>query len=204
LINSFFMKSRYTMPLEERRKRNAPTKPRKLVPPENLPLTGKQSRFVKEYVMSDGMSSQTECAISAGFGAKHATATASKLIRLPHVAKAIAIATRERDEKYGIKYERHLRTLAEIRDKALADESYAAAINAEYRRGQVGGLYINRTEVRHGSIDSMSKEDVLRALNEIRGTIIDGHSEEIHDSEKIGSKLLEVNKKPIEETTPPL
>ena len=198
------MKSRYTVPLEERRARNAPTKLRKRIPPEKLPLTGKQSRFVNEYVLADGMSSQTECAIAAGFAAKHATATASKLIRLPHVALAIAKATKERDEKYGIKYERHLRTLSQIRDKALAEDSFAAAINAEYRRGQVGGLYINRTEVRHGSIDSMSKEDVLRALNEIRGTVINGHSEEIHDSEEIGSELLEVDKAEIEKTATPI
>ena len=66
---------------------------------------------------------------------------------------------------------------------------------AEYRRGQAqGNIYINKSEIRHGTIDSMSKEEVLKALNEIRGqlnpvggTILD-HEE---DEEEIdGERLL--------------
>lgn len=43
---------------------------------------------------------------------------------------------------------------------------------AEYRRGQAqGNIYINKSEIRHGTIDSMSKDEVLKALNELRGQI---------------------------------
>jgi len=64
-----------------------------------------------------------------------------------------------------------------IRDRALENGAYSAAVQAEYRRGQAhGDIYISKSEVRHGSIDSMSKEDVLKALEEIKraqGNIID-------------------------------
>lgn len=42
-------------------------------------------------------------------------------------------------------------------------------MQAEYRRGQaLGTIYIDRKEIRHGSIDSMSKEEVERKLAELR------------------------------------
>ena len=183
-------KSRYLVPLEERRKRNPPGKPRKRLPPEKLPLTGKQLKFVNEYVFADGMKTQSECAIAAGYSVKCAARVASDLIRRPHVKLAIQKAIKQRDEKYAIRYERHLRDLQKIRDKALDPENLnlSAAVQAEYRRGQVGGLYINRSEIRHGSIDSMSKEEVLRALDELRGTVVNGEAETVQE---VGSELLE-------------
>jgi|TARA_R110002051_G_scaffold221688_2_gene285279 hypothetical protein len=191
-------KSRYVASVEERRKRNAPTKPRKLLPPEKLPLTPKQHKFVMEYVMADGMRTITDCAIAAGYSKHSAPRIGSGLLRKPHVRKAVNAQIALRDEKYGIKYERHLRSLAQIRDKALDPENLnlSAAVQAEYRRGQVGGLYINRTEVRHGSIDAMSKEDVLRALNELRGNVINGTAEVVE--EEVGEPVLETDKKPVE------
>jgi len=196
-------KTRYVLPLEERRKRNPPTKPRRIKPPEERPLTGKQLKFVNEYVMADGMKTQTDCALAAGYSAKCATRVASNLLRIPHVALAVQKAIKERDEKYGIKFERHLRDLQKIRDQALDPENLnlSAAVQAEYRRGQVGGLYINRSEIRHGSIDSMSKEEVLKALNELRGTVINGEAEEVPDEEEVGAELLEGDQEPREEAT---
>ncbi len=197
-------KTRYVLPIEERRKRNAPTKPRKLKPPEELPLTGKQLRFVNEYVLADGMKTQSECARLAGYGEKSAAKVASQLLRTPHVMIAVQKAIKERDEKYGIRFERHLRDLQKIRDQALDPENLnlSAAVQAEYRRGQVGGLYINRSEIRHGSIDSMSKDEGLKALHELRGTLINGEAEEVHDEEEVGAELLEGDQESREEATP--
>jgi len=59
--------------------------------------------------------------------------------------------------------------LQTIRDMALQNGAYSAAVQAEYRRGQAqGDIYVSKSEIRHGSIDSMSKEDVLKALEEIK------------------------------------
>jgi len=68
-----------------------------------------------------------------------------------------------------VTYQRHLRDLQVIRDMALQNGAYSAAVQAEYRRGQAqGDIYVSKSEIRHGSIDSMSKEDVLKALQEIK------------------------------------
>jgi hypothetical protein len=55
-----------------------------------------------------------------------------------------------------------------IRDQALAAGAYSAAVAAEYRRGQaLGTIYVERKEIRVGTIDSMSKEEVMKKLEEI-------------------------------------
>ena len=73
----------------------------------------------------------------------------------------------ELDAKFDINYGRHIRDLQKIRDLALENGAYSAAVQAEYRRGQAqGDIYVSKSEIRHGSIDSMSKEEVLKALSE--------------------------------------
>ena len=77
----------------------------------------------------------------------------------------------EIDAKYGVNYSRHIRDLQRIRDSALEQGAFSAAVQAEYRRGQAqGDIYVSKSEIRHGSIDSMSREEVEKALNEIRET----------------------------------
>jgi hypothetical protein len=62
-----------------------------------------------------------------------------------------------------------MRDLQTIRDKALDAGAFAAAVQAEYRRGQaLGTIYVERKEIRHGTIDSMSKEEVQRKLDELK------------------------------------
>ena len=49
--------------------------------------------------------------------------------------------------------------------------AFSAAVQAEYRRGQAqGDIYVNKTEIRHGTIEQMSKEEVMKALNELKQT----------------------------------
>lgn len=138
------------------------------------PLTRKQELFVKELVSKDGQITLREAAINAGYAAGSAHSRAYELTNphmSPHVVAAIQSYRRELDEKYGVTYQRHLRDLQTIRDMALENGAYSAAVQAEYRRGQAqGDIYVSKSEIRHGSIDSMSKEDVLKALEEIRNS----------------------------------
>ena len=54
---------------------------------------------------------------------------------------------------------------------AIENGAFSAAVQAEYRRGQAqGDIYVSKSEVRHGSIDSMSKEEVQKALDELKRT----------------------------------
>ena len=136
------------------------------------PLTRKQELFVKELVSKDGQITMREAAINAGYPVSSAHARAYEMTNpniCPHVVAAIQAYRAELDEKYGVDYKRHLRDLQRIRDAALQNGAYSAAVQAEYRRGQAqGDIYVSKSEVRHGSIDSMSKEDVLKALKEIK------------------------------------
>jgi phage terminase small subunit len=136
------------------------------------PLTRRQELFVKELVANDGQITLREAAINAGYPASSAHTRAYELTNphiSPHVVAAIKSYRDELDQKFGITYQRHLRDMQLIRDQALQNGAYSAAVQAEYRRGQAkGDIYINKSEIRHGSIDSMSKEEVEKALEELK------------------------------------
>ena len=140
----------------------------------NTKLTRLQEKFVKIFVSSDGMKTKRECAIESGFNPKTAHVKAYQLTdpnKNPHVCKAIKEYQAELDEKYGVTYQRHLRDLQKIRDLAVENGQYSSAVQAEYRRGQAqGNIYVNKSEIRVGSIDQMSKEEVLKALEELKST----------------------------------
>lgn len=138
----------------------------------HTPLTRKQELFVKELVSKDGQITMREAAINAGYAASSAHTRAYELTNphiCPHVVAAIRAYRDELDMKYGVSYKRHIRDLQTIRDLALQNGAYSAAVQAEYRRGQAqGDIYVSKSEIRHGSIDSMSKEEVLKALKELK------------------------------------
>lgn len=135
-------------------------------------LNGKEWKFVTELVTGDGRVTMREAAIRAGYKPTSASVMAWKLTNPeinPHVVSAIQAYRAELNSKYNTSYERHMQDLQKIRDKALDAGAYAAAVQAEYRRGQaLGTIYVDRKEIRHGTIDSMSKEEVQRKLDELR------------------------------------
>jgi len=142
--------------------------------PEDRPLNRREQLFVKELVSKDGQITMRDAAINAGYPPKSAHVRAHELTNpdlKPHVVKAIKQYRAELDQKYGVEYKRHLRDLQVIRDAALENGAYSAAVQAEYRRGQAqGDIYVSKAEVRHGTIDSMSKEEVLNAIKELKQT----------------------------------
>lgn len=135
-------------------------------------LRPKEWKFVQELVAGDGHVTMKEAAIRAGYKESSASAMAWQLTNPeinPHVVSAIQAYRAELNSKYGTNYDRHMRDLQLIRDKALEAGAFGAAVQAEYRRGQaLGTIYVERKEIRHGSIDSMSKEEVERKLAEIK------------------------------------
>ena len=157
-------------------------------------LNPKQWKFVQEYVAGDGRVTLKEAAIRAGYNPKSASVMAWKLTNpdeYPEVVSAIQAYRAELASKYNTSFERHMRDLQLIRDKALEAGAFAAAVQAEYRRGQaLGTIYVERKEIRHGTIDSMSKEEVQRKLDEIKklyggpppAAIIDASTGEVIES----------------------
>lgn len=163
------------------------------------PLNQKEWKFVQELVTGDGEVTMKEAAIRAGYSPNSANIRAWKLTNPdlnPHVVAAIQELRAQLGAKYNTTYERHMRDLQLIRDRALAAGAYSAAVQAEYRRGQaLGTIYVDRKEIRHGSIDSMSREEVERKLEELK-RIYGGPSQQVLEAEVVDiSKSMESDPK---------
>ena len=142
----------------------------KRYPIRNDGLTDKQRIFVQIYTENEGRLTPTECARQAGYAEDRANTTASELLngkRFPKVVEAVLARRAEIQKTHEVKLDKHVQELARLREKSLAEKSYSAAVNAERLRGQAAGLYIDRKETRTGSIDSMSRDDVLKALKDL-------------------------------------
>ena len=133
-------------------------------------LTVKQRVFVKIFTENEGRLTPTECARQAGYSEDSANVTASVLLngrRYPHVVSAIVAKRAEIEKTHEVKLQKHVQELARLREKSLVEKSFSAAVNAERLRGQAAGLYIDRKEIRTGTIDSMSRSEVLKQLKEL-------------------------------------
>lgn len=139
---------------------------------KDTPLTPRQTLFVREYVGQYPLITKTEAARRAGYSPNSCSRRGYELTHPelnPHVVAAIQAYQAELDRKYAVDYKRHVKDLQIIRDKALEAGSYSAAVAAETRRGMAeGNIYISKSEIRHGTIDQMSKEEVLKALEELK------------------------------------
>ena len=159
----------------------------------NRKLTRRQELFVKELVSNDGLQTLRESAIRAGYPPASAHTRAWELTNnniCPHVVAEIQRYRDELDEKFGVTYKRHIRDMQKIRDAALEDKAYSAAVMAEKNRGLAEGLYVSKSEIRTGSIDSMSRQQVEEELDRLRSSyepIIDITPTEIHEQDAEGS-----------------
>ncbi len=160
-------------------------------------LGPKEWAFVQEFVLNEGRMTRTEAAVRAGYSPGISSSVAKRLldpVQSPHVVDAINELRAEISEKYSTNLEKHLRDLQIIRDKALEKGAYSAAVQAEYRRGQAISLYVDRKEIRVGTIESMSKEEVLKKLEELRKVTTLPEPKAIIDVEV---KQLEDNRAPV-------
>jgi phage terminase small subunit len=135
-------------------------------------VTPQHWKFIQELCDGDGKKTLVQAALAAGYAESCAAEMAYRLTnpkQSPHVVAAIQRYRQDLAEKYGTTFERHMRDMQNIRDRALEAGNYSAAVQAEYRRGQaLGTIYVERKEIRHGTIDSMSLDEVKRKLEEIK------------------------------------
>ena len=157
--------------------------------------------FIQELVNGDGKRTLAEAAIAANYNPKFASVIANRLTdptKNPHVVAAIQQYRKDLAERYGTTVERHMRDLLDIRDRALEAGNYSAAVQAEYRRGQaLGTIYVERKEIRHGTIDSMSLEEVKRKLEEIK--MMYGDPSNIIDVTPVAQALIEEDVQYVDE-----
>ena len=140
-------------------------------PEKILELTPKQMKFVEIFIEKGHIQSAKQCALDAGYAESTATVTASALQNpkyFPHVVEELDRKRAEMARRYSITYKSHVQKLAELRDSAEAAGNFTGAIAAEKYRGMVAGLYIDRKEIMHGTIDQMSVGEVEDKLVELR------------------------------------
>jgi phage terminase small subunit len=158
----------------------------------NRQLTRRQQKFVKELVANDGLITMREAAIRSGYPAASAHSRAWELTNnniCPHVVAEIQRYRDELDEQYGVTFKRHIRDMQKLRDASMAAGAFSAAVQAEKNRGLAEGLYVSKSEVRTGSIESMTRQQVEAELARLRSTfepIIDITPVEIEESDAEG------------------
>ena len=150
-------------------------------------LTLKQKKFVDIYVKNWGNITKADALKEAGYECKNTndySVIASRLTNRklnPHVVKYLDRIYKEECAKYEGDNLRRYKRLERIALNAEADKQYAAAINAEYRSGQLAGQYVDRREVKVTGLEGMSREELSNK--------IDGHNaktiEVVEDTKEI-------------------
>jgi hypothetical protein len=133
-------------------------------------LTEMQMKFAHELVTNEGRMNGTEAAVAAGYSQDRASVTASELQNpklYPLVVQYIGELRTENQKKYDITFESHIMELGKIKNEALKNKAWSAAVNAEISRGKAAGLYIEQKIIRTGKLDDLSEEELDRRLAEV-------------------------------------
>lgn len=133
-------------------------------------LTGMQMKFAHELVTNEGRMNGTEAAVAAGYSQDRASVTASELQNpkmYPLVVQYIGELRAENQKKYDVTFESHITELGKIKNEALKNKAWSAAVNAEVARGKVAGLYIEQKIIRTGKLDDLSEEELDKRIAEV-------------------------------------
>lgn len=133
-------------------------------------LTEMQIKFAHELVTNEGRMTGTEAAIAAGYSVDTAKSAASKLQNpklYPLVVQYIGELRAENQKKYDVTFQSHITELGKIKNEALKNKAWSAAVNAEVARGKVAGLYIEQKIIRTGKLDDLSEEELDKRISEV-------------------------------------
>jgi len=152
-------------------------------------LTPKQERFAQEVAKGTNLK---ESAMNAGYSHKNARRAGSFLANHEaSVVERIRELQSRGANRATLTLAKHLNNLEKIRDEAFSNKAFGAAVTAEINRGKAAGLYIDRKEVLVNKVQTMSKEDIIRRIQEIHQEsggslpIIDGDAQVM-----VGDRLL--------------
>ena len=91
---------------------------------------------------------------------KNTTQKAHMILRHPIVGEILKKATDKAIEECAISKQQHLNDLLMIRNLALEDGAWGAAITAEKARGECSGLYVQKIEANNHIAINVTKEDL--------------------------------------------
>jgi|TARA_E500000318_G_scaffold41611_3_gene39773 phage terminase small subunit len=156
-----------------------------------MKLTPKQEKFAQ--AVAKGMSKK-DAAIEAGYSEKNAGKAGTTLTsdQYPLVQDRIKTLQTRAADKAELSLTTHLTDLKDIRDGAMRNNAFSAAVTAEVARGKAAGLYVNRSELTVNRVDTMSKDEVLERMKQLyhetggilpQGKFIEGDYEEIDNTD---------------------
>ena len=129
-------------------------------------FTKKQQAFIQHYVYQD--LTNTESAHRAGYaGPARAASILLNDPRYAHVQTKIRELQEAQQKKFEITFDKVARDLQMIRDAAVEDGSYGAAVSAELGRAKLAGLMVDKKEIKHGRIDQMDRAEVESRLQQL-------------------------------------
>jgi len=136
-------------------------------------LTPKQCMFAEFYVSRYPNVTKKEAAKQAGYSEKICEKTGSLLTNPDKYPYVVAYIEKLRDSasKQYRDHLRHLKRLDSLSQLAEDKGQIAAAINAEFRLGQSVGLYVDKKEIKVQDLSAMSKEELIKTINELKDEI---------------------------------
>jgi|TARA_R100000149_G_C5837019_1_gene110461 hypothetical protein len=140
-------------------------------------LTDKQKAFIDILVENWGTISKKDALIKAGYSSANdnsAMALASKLTNPelnPHVCRYMERKLSEEQAKYEKDKLRRYKTLERLRDGSEKKGQYTAAINAEFRSGQLAGQYVDKKEITHSTLEGMTRDQLESRLKELEDKV---------------------------------
>ena len=157
-------------------------------------LTDKQKKFIDILVDNWGKITKTDALIESGYNTKtreSAMVLASKLTNPdinPHICRYLEKRLAEEREVYEKDKLIRYKILDDLRDQSSAKGQFTASINAEYRSGQLAGLYVDHKQITHSTLEGMSRDQLEKRLAELENKI--GEAKNIIDvtPEKIQTK----------------
>ena len=70
-------------------------------------------------------------------------------------------------EKYEKDKLRRYKILDDLREQSAKKGQFTASINAEYRSGQLAGMYIDHKQITHSTLEGMSRDQLEKRLKEL-------------------------------------
>jgi len=136
------------------------------MPKTKKKLTPKQEKYAQN--VAKGMSKK-DAALDAGYSEKNAARAGYTLDSdsNPLVKQRIGALQEKAAKRVELDLSTHLTDLKDIREGAMRNGAWSAAVTAEVARGKAAGLYVNRSELTVNRVDTMSKEEVLERMKQL-------------------------------------
>ena len=159
-------------------------------------LTPKQRMFCDILVANWGEITYAEACKRAKYECandKDYSAIASRLLnrRLnPHIAKYLDKKYEEEVNKFSKDKLKRFKRLDHLSREAEKSKQFNVSVQAEYRSGQLAGLYVDKREVKVSGLEGMSRVELEKKLSELSKKI-DGYNAKTIEIEAEETKELQ-------------